>query len=274
VGNEVFVLGGLDEAGRDSRRADVYDTTTDQWRRVADLPRGVHHAGVAAVGDRVFVVGGFRTLGFTATQEVLAYDPAAAEWTFVAPLPSARGALAVAVVDGLLYATGGNGATGPSVADHTVYDPSTNRWTTLAPLPSARNHLAAAALDGRLYVVGGRAGGAFASSDELHRFDPSSGTWETLPRMPTQRSGLGAAALNGRLIVMGGEANAKRPDRVYPQVEAYDPATNRWTSLDPMPKPRHGIWIVTVGNRIYVPGGATIAGFEATDHHDALEISW
>jgi hypothetical protein len=39
-----------------------------------------------------------------------------------------------------------------------------------------------------------------------------------------------------------------------------------------MPVPRHGIWTVTVGPRIYVPGGATIAGFDATAHHDALEI--
>jgi hypothetical protein len=73
---------------------------------------------------------------------------------------------------------------------------------------------------------------------------------------------------------MGGEANDDDPNLVYPQVEAYDPASNRWTSLDPMPVPRHGIWIVTAGNRIHVPGGATVAGFQATDHHDALEVLW
>ena len=41
-----------------------------------------------------------------------------------------------------------------------------------------------------------------------------------------------------------------------------------------MPVPRHGIGAVTVGELLYVPGGAIQAGFGATAHHDALRISW
>ena len=72
---------------------------------------------------------------------------------------------------------------------------------------------------------------------------------------------------------MGGEVNSDNPPTgVFPQVELYDPAANRWTALDPMPVPRHGIGAVTVGDLIYVPGGALRAGFAATDHSDALRI--
>jgi N-acetylneuraminic acid mutarotase len=274
VGDEIYVVGGLDEQQRGSRRVDVYDTTSNTWRSAANLPQAQHHIGVASLDGRVYSVGGFSGGSFNPTAAVYRYDPQQDEWSPLAPLPRARGALAVAVVDGLLYATGGTAVGVSSVTDHTVYDPETNEWTPLAPLPSPRNHLAAAAIDGLLYVVGGREGGAFASSKELNRYDPATNEWETLAPMPTERSGLGATVLNGRLVVMGGEANDDDPNLVYPQVEAYDPATNRWISLDPMPVPRHGIWIVTAGNRIHVPGGATVAGFEATDHHDALEVLW
>jgi N-acetylneuraminic acid mutarotase len=90
--------------------------------------------------------------------------------------------------------------------------------------------------------------------------------------MPTARSGLAAAVLNGRLVVIGGEVNRNDPDGVFPQVEVYDFATDTWRSLDPMPVPRHGIGAAAVADLLYVPGGATEAGFAATAHHDALRI--
>jgi N-acetylneuraminic acid mutarotase len=96
--------------------------------------------------------------------------------------------------------------------------------------------------------------------------------WEGLAAMPTARSGLAAAVLNGRLVVVGGEVNSADPNGVFPQVEVYDFATGTWASLDAMPVPRHGIGAAAVGDLLYVPGGATRAGFGATAHHDALRI--
>jgi hypothetical protein len=79
--------------------------------------------------------------------------------------------------------------------------------------------------------------------------------------------------LDGRIVVMGGEVNAANPPtRVFAEVEIYEPTHDRWTSIEPMAVPRHGIGAATVGGLIYVPGGATRAGFAATDHADLLEI--
>jgi N-acetylneuraminic acid mutarotase len=91
--------------------------------------------------------------------------------------------------------------------------------------------------------------------------------------MPTPRSGLAAAVFAGRIVVMGGEVNFDNPPtNVFVEVEVYDPASVRWTSLDPMAVPRHGIGAATVGDLIYVPGGATRAGFAATAYSDTLRI--
>jgi N-acetylneuraminic acid mutarotase len=271
------VIGGFDGVGR----VEAYDIPANEWNTVANLPRPRNHLGAAAIGDFVYSVGGFVGNGFTPADEVYRFDPERNTWREVAPLPSRRGALAVAVVNGQLHAVGGDGFesaednTRSNVARHDVYDPDTDEWTQLPPLPSARNHLAAAGFDGRLYVVGGRFdGGGSTNSAALERYDPSTREWATLRPMPTARSGLAAAVLNGRLVVVGGEVNPNDPDGVFPQVEVYDFATDTWESLDPMAVPRHGIGAAAVGELFYVAGGATRAGFGATDHHDALRIFW
>lgn len=268
IGNTVYVIGGFDGVGR----VEAYDIPTNQWATVANLPQPRNHIGAAAIGGFVYSVGGFVGNGFSPADEVYRYDPARNVWREVMPLPTRRGALAVAAVDGFLYAAGGTGPAG-NVTRFDVYDPERDEWTELSPLPSARNHLAAAGFDGRLYVVGGRFdGGGSNNSAALERYDPSAKRWESLAPMPTARSGLAAAVLNGRLVVVGGEVNPADPDGVFPQVEAYDFATDTWESLDPMPVPRHGIGAAAVGDLLYVPGGATRAGFRATEHHDALRI--
>jgi N-acetylneuraminic acid mutarotase len=270
LGETVYAIGGFGGEGR----VEAYDVGTNQWRRVADLPAARNHVGAAALGGLVYSVGGFAGIGFTPTRDVYRYGPGAEEWETVAPLPTARGALAVATLGGALHAIGGSGA-GGSVARHDCYIPETNSWMELAPLPSARNHLAASVVGGMLYVIGGRRDGAGnVNTAELDRYDAAADRWEVLAPMPTARSGLAAAVLDGRLVVLGGEVNSADPLGVFPQVEVYDPETRRWTSLDAMAVPRHGTGAASAGGLIYVPGGATRAGFGATAHHDALRISW
>jgi N-acetylneuraminic acid mutarotase len=100
--------------------------------------------------DKLYVIGGF-VEGWTPTDDVHEYDPASDRWQQLAALPTPRGALAAAVLDGKIHAVGGVGWRGRNTPAHEVYDPATNRWTALAYVPTARDHLAVAAMDGRLY---------------------------------------------------------------------------------------------------------------------------
>ena len=70
--------------------------------------------------------------------------------------------------------------------------------------------------------------------------------------MPTPRGSYGATFIDGRVVVVGGE----EPTRVLGTVEMYDVAEGKWISLPPMPTPRHGEVVATVGNTVYVIGGA------------------
>ena len=134
-----------------------------------------------------------------------------------------------------------------------------------------RDHLGAGAIKGRLYAVAGRNNTSFTLGN-LEEFDPLTRTWSARVPMPTPRSGVAAAVVNDRRFVFGGEGNVQDPRGVFQEVEAFDPDANRWQSLPPMPTPRHGIGAVVLLSDIFIPGGALIQGFGATDVHEVLRV--
>jgi uncharacterized protein (TIGR03437 family) len=86
--------------------------------------------------------------------------------------------------------------------------------------------------------------------------------------MPTGRSGIGVAAVNGELYTFGGEQ-----PRQFNEVEAYNPLTNAWSQLPPMPVPRHGLFASVIGSSIYLPGGAIQQGLAATNTNDVFRVN-
>ena len=138
-------------------------------------------------------------------------------------------------------------------------------------MPTPRDHLGAGVIKGRLYAVAGRNSTNFTLGS-LEEFDPLTRTWTTRVSMPTPRSGVAAAVVNDRLFVFGGEGNVQNLQGVFQQVEAFDSDANRWQSLPPMPTPRHGIGAAVLLSDIFIPGGATVQGFGATDVHEVLRV--
>lgn len=267
----VYVIGGFDApfAGQ-SNRVERYDIGADTWSEVASLPLTAHHIGAGVVGGDLYAIGGLTSLRFDPRGEVYRYDATADRWEERAPLPTPRGALAVATVGRRLHAIGGFGA-GVAVTDHAAYDAVTDVWETRAPMPEARDHLAAVTIDGAIYVIGGRT----PNTARLDRYDVANDSWQSRAPMPTARSGHAAAAIDGKLVVIGGEVNnANPPNRVFEEVEIYDPETDRWVSLPPMAVPRHGMGAIAVDGALYVPGGAFRAGFGASDRNDLLLLRW
>ncbi len=55
---------------------------------------------------------------------------------------------------------------------------------------------------------------------------------------------------------MGGEGT----DRVFGQMEGYDPVGDAWQQYAPMPTPRHGMGAAVAGDAIHVPGGGPLNG--------------
>jgi hypothetical protein len=90
--------------------------------------------------------------------------------------------------------------------------------------------------------------------------------------MPTGRNSVGAAALNGILYVVGGSA-ASEP---VATVEAYDPATDTWTTKASMPAALFSPAVGAVNGILYAVGGAPGGGsWVATVYaYDPVSNTW
>jgi N-acetylneuraminic acid mutarotase len=170
--------------------------------------------------------------------------------------------MAAVVVDGVIHAMGGAGGVTNdnrhTVAVHYVYDPKKNKWEESTPLPFPREHFNLIALDGKIYAIGGRMENFSQNMQTIYSLDlhDANAHWKALPVMPIARSATAAAVLDGKIFVFGGE----RFGGVFNNTEMFDPVTQRWSELTPMPVGRHGSGAVTVGNMIYLPAGGVVYG--------------
>jgi N-acetylneuraminic acid mutarotase len=124
--------------------------------------------------------------------------------------------------------------------------------------------LAAAAIDGKVYVAGGRYdGGSFSSpmTASTDIYDPQTG-WSLGADMLRERGGLNGVAAHGCFYTWGGEGgDIGEPNNVFPDHDVYNPLTNMWTALPPLPTPIHGVsGAVFLNGLIYMPGGGTAQG--------------
>ena len=88
--------------------------------------------------------------------------------------------------------------------------------------------------------------------------------------MPTGRNHVASAVVDDCMYVLGG-----RPPLNLDVVEHYDPATNSWKAVAPMPVARSGFAAVVVGRRVVVFGGEAGGGTIApVDAYDADADTW
>lgn len=270
INGKIYVAGGFLEDRTTANTVEVYDTKTGRWSTIDPMPIAVNHPAAVASDGKLYIIGGFRGGGFeNPTDALQVYDPSTREWTLKTPMPSARGGLAGAIVMKKIYAVGG--ARGLSVGEAAFYDPMTDSWTIVASLSTSRDHLGAGVVTGRIFAVGGRDERSFTLTT-VEAYNPSTDRWEQQTPMPTGRSGHAVAVINSCLYVFGGEGSARSATGVFDEVEVFNALAGNWFSVTPMPTPRHGLGAVSVGNHIYLPAGATVAGFGATNVHEALVV--
>ena len=280
---KMYVLGGEDLGHPATPSNQRYDPVTDSWRDLSPMPRGISHAGVAAYNDKIYVVGGFTAIVHAAAlDQVLEYDIAANRWRQLPPISSPRGSVGVAVVGGKIHAIGGRGLNNVTVATHEVYDPASGKWTQAAPLPTARDHIGVVVVDGRIHVVGGRVSkhatdnskpttgpAAFSNLNNgfntpLHDvYDPATDSWQSAPPLPTARSNGAAVYYHGLILYVGGECKKPNPKGggiTFSENEAFDPKTNRWLTLAPLPAGRQGFGAASLGGTAYFAAGSLGCG--------------
>ena len=275
---KMYVFAGLIPFWKPKGIVYEYDPPTDHWTKKQPMALPSHHVAFTEYHGKIYAFGGFvyPTSGPAAwvpINNAWEYDPAADTWKALAPMPSKRGSPVAAVVGDKIYVIGGVGlAAGASedflgfktpqgvVGTVEEFDPAKNTWRERSPMPTPRNHTAAGAINGKIYVVGGRVGAAFIglASDisVVEEYDPATDKWGApRSRMPTARSALGSGVYNGRMYIAGGEFQDPHMMATFRSVEAYEPATDTWSIMPPMPVSRHGLAAGMIGNKLILVGG-------------------
>ena len=251
---KLYAIGGQTLGGEILDTNSQYDPATDSWTQLAPMPTPRTLASVAVVRGTIYVIGGSDGRQQLATVE--AYDPATNTWAERAPMLSARHAFAVAELDGKIYAFGGAG----NRLSVEAYDPIENIWTAAGELPARRHSFGAATVRGWIYLAGGYDDVNYDSS--VIAFSPyGTGKPECntlhatrLSSMSTARGGATAGAVGGIIYVIGGY---DQKVGFLATNEAYDPATDTWTTKARMPGERETSSSNTavVGEKLYVVGG-------------------
>lgn len=264
VNGKIYVLGGYPASRDVQTTVQVYDPALDTWSLAAPMPVPTHHPMVVGFEAKIYSLGG-QLQGDVNTERSFVLDTAADEWAELAPMPTPRGGGAAARIDDKIYVVGGRPPAGNAFE---VYDVGDDAWTVLPNLPLAfnqRNHLSAVAISGKIYVAGGRYDGANVASPltaALDVYDPVSNAWTSAAPLPRPRGGVNGVLALGCFHVWGGEgANIGEPNNVFPDHDRYDPTTDTWTSLPPLPTPIHGVTGASfIDGLIYMPGGGTASG--------------
>jgi serine/threonine protein kinase/N-acetylneuraminic acid mutarotase len=260
--DKIWIAGGMHH-GETLQVVQSYDPQTGAWQPQPPLPVVLHHATAATYRGEVVVIGGAGDELAQASNKVFALR--GSSWVELPSLSHARAAAAAAVVGDKLVVVGGQNEK-QLVPQTEVFDGQS--WTDAPDLPTPREHLAAVSDGTHVYAVGGRFLSADKNSAAFERFDPESGEWTKLVDMPTPRGSYGATFIDGRIVAVGGE----EPTQVLTAAEMYDIAEGKWLPMPPIPTARHGEVVATVGDTVYVIGGANrpthegpVAAVEALD---------
>ncbi|KAK8071930.1 hypothetical protein PG996_005278 [Apiospora saccharicola] len=141
----------------------AFNTTSETWTTLPDLPEPRDHVGGAVVDDVFYVVGGRLNSSTEVRGTVFALDLLAVNkgWELrPGTMPTPRGGLSTAAVGQRIYTFGGEGAITDErpegVYDNVeVYDTTTDTWEVLPPMAHPRHGTGAAAVDGKIYIPGG-----------------------------------------------------------------------------------------------------------------------
>lgn len=269
VNNKLYVFGGFKDSSLNiTTRVDVYNPQTDVWETASEslraMPTGLSHIQAAVHGKNVWIAGGFvgKHPG-QPTDKVWRYDTEQDQWFAGPALPKARAAGFLSVVGNKLYYAGGlSNDRNTTYADHWVLklNKPGKGWKVRTDLPKPRNHGGGVTLGNAFYTVGGQFKHDQNPKDVRHMFafDTKLKQWSKLAKLPTSRSHAepGTMVIEGRIVLAGGRANKDGKGQVN-FVTEYNPATNSWRELRPLPVNLIAPNAAYVGGKLIVTAGGT-----------------
>ncbi|MDB5007999.1 MAG: hypothetical protein JWP45_2392 [Mucilaginibacter sp.] len=234
LGDKIYVLDAFYDGGFPNQtpmpNAYSYDTRTDTWTKLAEIPADRRRAGAgeAVYKGKLYLVCGITHGHSSGTNNMFdEYDPATDSWKALPDAPHIRDHSMAVVVGDKLYAVGGRNTSfrdpdnklnffSQTMLDVDCYDFKIGRWSTLpAKLPLGTGGGTAVNLDNRIYYIGGERATATTqnhSQKDVYYLDPAtSNEWTKTADLNMARNGVGGAVLDHKIYIAGGAGGPGGP---------------------------------------------------------------
>ena len=232
--------------------------------------------GIASVGTKVYVIGGYDDYYEETLSCMDVFDTAKGAWAGADAHPPMQrergGGMCVAVVGTRIFVFGGaeHAADMSGVATGEVFDTVHNTWSDLPQMPNrrilrsaprcgARAHMGTAVLDGKVYLLGGHvpvgSHGYDAPCADVNVFDTETYTWSKaapmhVPRYNQTFGSSFACAFGGKVYAFQHESGSRMSLASNParqgqaRIEAYDPSTDAWTTVPDIDRDTHHVAVL------------------------------
>jgi len=134
------------------------------------------------------------------------------------------------------------------------------KWEKLAPFPEPAEEILGAAAGGKMYVFAGLAP-IWKPMGMVYEYDPATNRWTKKNSMPLPSHHVAFTEYHGKIYAFGGFVYPPSGPPAWMPINnawEYDPSSDTWKALAPMPSKRGSPVAVAVGDRIYVIGGASL----------------
>ena len=146
----------------------------------------------------------------------------------------------------------------------------TGHWvkaTKFAPLSEPAEEYWSATANGKFYLFGGtavRTGDKAVLPGRVIEYDPATDKFTSKKPMPRPSEHMTVAEAEGKIYLFGGLSAEHPGDQTAGVLYLkdswrYDPGSDAWKAIAPMPEPRQAGAAVAVGGKIYVLGGDALA---------------
>ncbi|XP_013401829.1 kelch-like protein 12 [Lingula anatina] len=264
----LVVVGGFGAMQNPVDSAEMFDPKSNEWESLPCLTKRRRYVTAAAVGPRLYVIGGYDGQSRLSLVECLDISQDKPAWHAVAPMHHRRGLAGGCVYQDMIFVCGGFDGTNRHTSLER-YDPRIDQWTLLGSMLLGREGAGLVVASDHIYCLGGYDGVNLLNSVE--KYDPRTNQWASVAPLATSRSGAGVAVLNDTIFVCGGyDGNTH-----LSSVETYNVRTCQWSSISSMTSPRCYVGACVLRGKLYV-----VAGYDGhtllknMEYYDPIADQW
>ena len=194
---------------------------TIAWKQLASLPEGSYLGEAVTLNKEIYFV-----TGRTDTKNIpffYKFSPKKNQWIKLADIPKPTMNLALAAVNGKIYAIGGD-----TFKDtNREYNPLTNTWKIVEPMPTARQHIDCGVLGNDIFIMGGLTSWKNITKKN-EAYNVLSNTWSEKTAIPSLRNNAAVVALDSLIYVIGGAGTKEDIWGDVWTVETYNIISDKW----------------------------------------------